>query len=98
MRISFNRRRHLSLAPLPRHAPRAPRVIVVLGILCTALCTATVAFATVQRGSVVPNRADDPSSIKVPNAVRATHDFVDERVHAHLKRLLDRRYSGLQKD
>lgn len=79
MRVSFHRRRHMSLPPQRR---RSPRVIVVV----IALTTATMAFAA----SHIGRSRELPAAMLIESqrADQATRDVVDQRLQARLKKQL----------
>lgn len=78
MRVSLHRRRHESLPPQPR---RSPRVLIIVMVLCSA----GVGLAAANLGDDSPPPA--PFDPAVASAEQASHDVVDERVRAHLRRL-----------
>ena len=73
MRVSFHRRRHLSLPPQRR---RSPRVLIVF----IALTTATMAFAA----SHIGKSRELPAAMLIERADNDTRDAVDDRIAAHL--------------
>jgi hypothetical protein len=77
MRVSLHRRRHDSLPPQPRKSPRILIIAMVLG-------SAGVGLAAANLGDDPAPPAFDPA---VASAEQASHDVVDERIRAHLRRL-----------
>ena len=80
MRVSLHRRRHESLPPQKR---RSPKIIVILIVLTTG----TMAFAATRIGGKPTPEASPGGSSAESTAEQATRDVVNERLHAHLKRL-----------
>jgi hypothetical protein len=78
MRVSLHRRRHESLPPQPRKSPRVLIIAMVLGSAGVGLAAANLGDDT------PPAKAFDPA---VASAEEASHDVVDERIRAHLRRL-----------
>lgn len=80
MKVSFHRRRHESLPPEP--AARSPRLFVVAMVLGSA----GVGLAAANLGD---DEADAAASFDpaVAAAEQASHDVVDERIRAHLRKL-----------
>ena len=79
MRVSLHRRRHESLPPQP--ARKSSRLLIIAMVLGSA----GVGLAAANLGEDAPApQAFDPA---VASAEQASHDVVDERIRAHLRRL-----------
>jgi hypothetical protein len=80
MKVSLHRRRHESLPPTPRRSPRILIVALVLGSAGVGLAAANLGDGD----ALGPAPPFDPA---VAAAEQASHDVVDERVRAHLRKL-----------
>lgn len=80
MKVSFHRRRHDSLPPEPRRSPRVLIILLVLG-------SAGMGLAASRLGDDVVTTSEQHASPAVAAAEQASHDVVDERIRAHLRRL-----------
>lgn len=81
MKVSFHRRRHESLPPQP--APRSPRLLIVAMVLGSA----GVGLAAANLGDDEGDSAGGSFDPAVAAAEQASHDVVDERIRAHLRKL-----------